>query len=145
MEALQPYFKYILYLISILGFLWVNRIFITDPALRKWLMVSFEDENGRTSSKNLSAFACTLSIIVGWFISIHYSQNHIAPEYYFWGLLSLICGLYGIKEIGRVSTAKYTYGNGGSGDVANQDDAIKKWKESGSQLSFSEWSAQQGK
>lgn len=137
--------KYILYAISILGFLWVNKIFITDPELRKWLLQSFED-NGKASGKSLSAFACTSAIVIGWFISIHYSEHHIAPEYYFWGLLSLVGGLYGIKEVGKVMTKTPVNGNGSNGNGQPADDTKilmeslkKKHQESGSELSFEEW------
>lgn len=107
--------KYILYLILILGFLWTNRIFVQNLELRRWLMQSFEDDTtGRASGKSLSAFICTTGLLVGWFISIHYGEDHVAPEYYFWGLLGLITSLYGIKEVGKVLNTKYTTGANGN-------------------------------
>lgn len=94
--------KLIGYAVFIAGILWINRVFITDTDLRKWLLKSFEEDTGKTSGRSLSAFLCTVSLVTGWFISIYYSKDHTAPEYYFWGLLSLIGGLYGIKEVGRI-------------------------------------------
>lgn len=154
METIQPFLKYILYAISILGFLWVNKIFITNPELRKWLMQSFEDENGRTSGKAFSAFTCTSAVVIGYFIAVHYGENHTAPEYYFWGMIGLVTSLYGIKEVGKVMTTysanKYSNGNGngnGHGNGAEPapqpklDDASlkKKWEEAETDLSFEEW------
>ena len=145
----QPYIKYILYAMSIAGFLWVNKIFITDPVLRKWLLQSFESDNGRASGKSLSAFACTSALILGWFISIHYSKDHIAPEYYFWGILSLVGGLYGIKEVGKAMTKNGSNGNGNGNahgsepspapQKSDDKDLKKKWEESGSELTFEDW------
>ena len=130
MEVLHPYLKYILYLILILGFLWTNRIFIQDPILRRWIQ-SFVEENGQPSSKKASAIICTVGLILGWLIGIHYSENHIAPEYYFWGILGLITSLHGIKEVGKVMTTKYTGSNGngnGNGHTAevSEEEAKKK-------------------
>lgn len=149
MEDFRPYIKYILYLISIAGFLWVNKIFITNPELRKWLMQSFEDENGRTSGKAFSGFTCTTAVVVGWFIAVHYGKDHTAPEYYFWGMIGLVTSLYGIKEVGKVMTTKYTGTNGNgnghsNGEPAPQpklDDAAlkKKWEEAETDLSFEDW------
>lgn len=153
MQDFQPYIKYILYLITIIGFLWINKIFIKDPELRKWLMQSFEDDaTKRASGRSLSAFACTSALLMGWGIAIHYGENHTAPEYFFWGLLSLIGGLYGIKEVGKVMTTKYTGANGngngnGHGNGAEpapqpklEDASLKKkWEEAETDLSFEEW------
>lgn len=153
-NLIHPYLKYILYLILIIGFLIINKIFVTNPELRKWIMQSFE-ENGRCSGKSLSAFLCTTAVMIGWFIAIHYGDRHTAPEYYFWGIIGLITSLYGIREVGKVMTTKYTsngngsgngngngsngHSNGGSDTPILMDSLKKKWKESGSELSFEEW------
>lgn len=117
MEVLQPYLKYVIYLILGIGFLYTNRIFIADPDLRRWLMQSFEEPTtGKASGKSLSAFVCTFGLMIGWLIAIHYGENHIAPEYYFWGILGLITSLYGIREVGKVMNTKYTGNGNGNGN-----------------------------
>lgn len=147
-NIIHPYLKYILYLILISGFLYINKIFVTDLKLRSWIMQSME-ENGRASGKSLSAFICTFGVMTGWFIAIHYGDKHTAPEYYFWGIVGLITSLYGIREVGKVMTTKYSAnsnGNGISNPNGNEQGSEylqKKWKESGSALSFEEWSKTQ--
>lgn len=151
MADLEPYFKF-LYLVAIIGVLYVNKIFLTDPDLRQWILQSFEDDNGRASGKALSAFACTFAIVTGWFIAMHYGDHHLAPEYYFIGLLSYAGGLYGIKELGRVMNTKYTApynGKPNTGEVCdepsdmNAEDLLSalktKYTESKSTMSFEEW------
>lgn len=71
-------------------------------------MVAFEDENGRTSSKNLSAFACVLAIVSGFFISIHFAKDHVAPDFYVYVIAGLITSLYAVKEVGRFMNTKYS-------------------------------------
>ena len=160
-QYIVPYLKYILYLIAIIGFLWVNKIFVTDPVLRAWLMASFEetvDGKNKTSGKAFSAFAVTCALVIGWFIAIHYGAKHLAPEYYFFGMLSYAGGMYGMKEVGKVMTTKYTAPFNGNptapaGEPAivvpsptvvnvniSYDDAVlTEWKVSGTELVFSEW------
>ncbi len=146
--AFAPYYKYILFLILILGFLWVNRIFITDKELRGLLIESFQDETQRISGKSISAFVCVSSLIMGWFISILYSERHIPPEYQWWLLLSLISGLYGIKEVGKISSAKFNAPFNGNPNIVNaqqptttiyNDETLNEWKNSGRDINFSEW------
>lgn len=154
LEFFVPYMKYILFLILIIGFLWVNKIFVTNETLRPLLIQSFEDENGRISGKSISAFVCVIAVIMGWFIAILYSPTHEAPEYYFWGILGLISALYGIKEIGRVATSKPSSlldaGNSstvaqiqnidqGSIVVVYDDSLLLEWKNTGTTQKYSDW------
>lgn len=108
MTAIMPYMKYILFLFTIIGFLWVNRIFVTNPALRPLLIESFQDESKRVSGKSLSAFACVASLLLAFFITILYDKNHQPPEYMVWVLAGLITSFYGIKEVGKVMGAKFS-------------------------------------
>lgn len=119
---MDQYLTHILYLVAIIGVLSVNWMFIRDKELRAWIMTSMEDSEGRASGKALSAFVCTFAIVVGWFIAMHYGESHLAPEYYFVGLLSYAGGLYGIKEIGKVMNTKYTAPfSGGNGNGNNNN------------------------
>lgn len=147
MDLVHPYLKYILYLIAIIGFLRVNKIFLYDPKMRAWLMVGFEDEHGRTNTKLIAAFTTIMCILLGWFISIHFSPNHTPPEWYFIGLISLISTLYAIKETGKVMTAKYnptptqTASSSPSPEISidYSDALLSEWKSATTDLVYSEW------
>jgi hypothetical protein len=54
--------------------------------------------NGKTSGKSLTAFVCVCLVIVSVISAIIFS-NGILPEYFWWGLLSLIGGLFGLKTV----------------------------------------------
>ncbi len=155
MEFLLPYMKYIVALIFIAGFLWVNKIVITNQELRPLFIQSFQDESGRISGKSISAFVCVASVLFAWFVAILYSKDHIAPEYFFWGVLGLITSLYGIKEVGKVMGAKFsspfasnTTNNAdtitvtqtaNNNSISYEDPILKEWKDSGSELLYSDW------
>jgi hypothetical protein len=158
---MEGYLKYILYLIAILGVILSMRRALNDEKFRRWLMGSFEEAGSqhKASGKSLSAFMFCAVITLSALISIHYSENHIIPEFIFWGIISLICGLYGIKEVGRVMT-KESNGSAGVGitqpvqqvqpaqlaipDIAMLIEMLKtKHKESGSASSFEDWVKEQ--
>jgi hypothetical protein len=152
---MDNYLKYILYLIAIIAVVWVNRKLLTDPQLRKWLMGSFEEANThKASGKSLSAFIFCVVIALATLISIHYSKDHIIPEFIFWGVLGLITSLYGIKEVGRMVSGKQgnVNGNGTTADPQTQKaldtpkliELLKaKHIESKSELSFEDWLKEQ--
>ena len=106
-DSAQPYFKYILFLIWIVGFIWVNRVFINDPLLRKWLIASLEEKAGTgASGKSLTAFLFAQIIALASLVSIVYAPDHIMPEFIFISLLTFIASVYGIKLAGKFVDSK---------------------------------------
>lgn len=108
---MEKYLNVIPYALAVIALFIVARKIYFDKELRKFFMQSASDENNQASGKSLTAFALTFCIVVGWFIAIHYSDHHVAPEWYFWGIVSLVAGLYGIKEVGKVVGIKNTNPN----------------------------------
>lgn len=117
MAVLSLLLKFLLYFTGIIGFLLVNRIFVTDPTLRKWLMQSFEGENGRASGKSISAFALVMCVVIGWFIAIHFGEKHLAPEYYYYGIIGLVISLFGVKAVTSIVGGKYSLASNGDGSI----------------------------
>jgi hypothetical protein len=175
-EQFHPYFKYVEYLVAIVGGLIVNKIFVTDPKLRAWLMTAIEESPGRVSIKLILGALMGFAVTVGFFIAVHFSINHAAPDYYLYAICGLITSLFGIREIGKVMSTKYsapfnnqsnttmttTDNSNANGSTTSStitsvisaiekevspsnadDDLKKKWKDSGSTLSFEDWKTQQ--
>lgn len=108
MEAIQPYLKYILFLMWIIGFIWVNRIFIKDPKLRAWLLNSLEEKEGRASGKSLTAFMFAQIVALASLVSIVYAKDHLIPEYVLYSLLMFMASVYGIKLAGKFADKNQT-------------------------------------
>jgi hypothetical protein len=62
-----------------------------------WILQSFEENYGKTSGKALTAFASMALISLSVVVALVYSENHILPEFMWWGIISLIGGLFGLK------------------------------------------------
>jgi hypothetical protein len=97
----QPYFKYLLFFIWIIVFAIVNSIFVRDKNLRKWILSSFEEQEGKASGKAITAFVLVHVVVIALLASILYSPNHIIPETMFDSTLIFISSLYSIKLIGK--------------------------------------------
>lgn len=96
LDALHPYFKWIVFLVYGAIFLYINRVFMKDETLRKWLLGSLS-ENGVASGKSLTAFIFSKLIAISTLAAIIYSPSHLLPEYYLISLLTFISSLYGIR------------------------------------------------
>ena len=96
LEILHPYLRWLILISYGLMFLYVNRIFIKDPVLRKWIMSSFE-ENNKASGKSITSFVFAKLTAFATLTAIVYSPNHILPEFFLISLLTFIASLYGIK------------------------------------------------
>ncbi len=145
MEDLTFSLHFIPYALAIIALIIIVIHIMRDSRLVKFFMESASDETGRASGKSLTAFAFSFCLVVGWFVSIDSSPDHTAPEYYFWGLVSLICSLYGIKEVGRVVSIKSAAAvqDAACFEPETAEQLIEKLKtrytESKSEKSFEEW------
>jgi hypothetical protein len=108
-EILHPYWKYIIFIAYMIGFLVVNKIFVTDPILRKWLIASLEETPGKSSGKSITAFIFSKLIVISTLAAILYAPGHLLPDYFLISLLTFVGGLYGIK----VASKYFTPDNGG--------------------------------
>ncbi len=114
LDVLHPYLRWLMLIIYSLMFLYINRMFLKDPALRKWLMASLEEKDGRASGKSLSGFIFSKLIAFATLTAIIYSPNHILPEFFLISLLTYIASLYGIKM-----ATKSKYFNGTTDDTVS--------------------------
>lgn len=64
--------------------------------------------DGKPDSKKMSGFVLNVTLILGFFIAIYYADKHQPPEYYVWVIAMLITSFYGIREVSRFITTKYT-------------------------------------
>jgi hypothetical protein len=97
LEILHPYLRWIMLAMYGAMFLYVNRLFINDPVLRKWILASFEEHEGRASGKSITSFVFAKLIAFSTVVAIVYAPNHLLPEYFLISLLTFVGGLYGIK------------------------------------------------
>ncbi len=101
LDMIHPYTRWVTVLLYAACFLWINRIFVKDPALRKWIMSSFEEVTGKSSSKSLTAFIFVQLVAFATVSAIVYAPNHLLPEYFLYALLAFVASLYGIKLASR--------------------------------------------
>ncbi len=99
LDVLHPYLKWGLLGLYALMVLYVNRIVVKDPILRRWVLNSFNDEHNPNSAsgKILTAFVFAQIIAFATVVAIIYSPSHLIPEYFLISILSFIAALYGIK------------------------------------------------
>lgn len=108
MDVFHPYLRWIMIATYALMFLYVNRMFMKDPILRKWLMSSMEERDGRSSGKSLTGFVFVKLVAFATLCAIIYSPSHLLPEYYLISLLTFIGSLYGVKVFSKYYDAKAT-------------------------------------
>lgn len=106
LELIHPYLRWGAIIIYALMFLYVNRIFVKDPILRKWLMASFEERDGKASGKSITSFVFAKLIAFATIIAIIYAPNHLLPEYFLISLLTFVGGLYGVKVASKYYDGK---------------------------------------
>jgi hypothetical protein len=97
LELFHPYLRWFILIMYGAMFLYVNRMFINDPVLRKWIMASFEEHDGKASGKSITSFVFAKLIAFATIVAIIYAPNHLLPEYFLISLLTFVGGLYGIK------------------------------------------------
>ncbi len=125
-EILHPYWKYIIFVAYMIGFLIVNKIFVTDPLLRKWLIQSFQETpNGGASGKSITAFIFSKLIVIATLAAILYAPNHILPDSFLISLLTFVGGLYGIK----VASKYFTPETGSSSESSSTTTTVQETKE----------------
>lgn len=96
-DLLHPYMRWLM-LVGYGGlFLYINKVIVKDPAMRKWILSSFEESSGKASGKSITAFVFSKLIAFSTLVAIIYSPNHLLPEYFLVSLLTFVGGLYGIK------------------------------------------------
>ncbi len=114
LDLLHPYMRWLM-LIAYGGmFLYINRMFVKDPVLRKWVLSSFEEQNGRASGKAITSFVFSKLIAFSTMVAIVYAPNHLLPEYFLISLLTFVASLYGIKMASK-------YFNGSTTDTTTTD------------------------
>lgn len=121
---IYPYTKVIILAIYGAILLYINKIFIKDPILRKWLMASFQETpNSGASGKSLTGFLFAQLISFATIVAIMYSDKHILPDSMYQSLLVLIGSIYGIKV-----ASKYFNGddNGGKGSDIEENSTQTK-------------------
>lgn len=106
LDLIHPYLRWGAIIIYALMFLYVNRIFVKDPILRKWLMASFEERDGKASGKSITSFVFAKLIAFATIIAIIYAPNHLLPEYFLISLLTFVGGLYGVKVASKYYDGK---------------------------------------
>lgn len=116
------FIKYIPFiLVGIAAIIAVYQIFTKDHLI-KWFLQTLQ-ENGKPSGKALAAFGCINSVILGFYISMYYSENHQPLEWYTWLMAGLATSFYGIREVGRFITTKFgTPGTTGTPDTPGASD-----------------------
>ena len=108
LEISHPYLRWLILAMYGAMFLYINRIFINDPILRKWIMASFEENEGKASGKSITSFIFAKLIAFATVVAIIYSPNHLLPEYFLISLLTFVGGLYGIKVASKYFTPSDT-------------------------------------
>lgn len=108
LSVLHPYLRWLILIMYGGFFLYINRIFINDPVLRKWVLASFEEHDGRASGKAITSFVFSKLIAFATLVAILYAPDHLLPEYFLISLLTFVGSLYGIKIASK-------YFNSGSG------------------------------
>jgi len=108
LEIFHPYLRWLILAMYGAMFLYINRIFINDPILRKWIMASFEENEGKASGKSITSFIFAKLIAFATVVAIIYSPNHLLPEYFLISLLTFVGGLYGIKVASKYFTPSDT-------------------------------------
>lgn len=103
-DLLHPYMKWLILIMYGCMFLYVNRVFIKDPILRKWIIASFEEQEGRASGKAITSFVFAKLTAFATLTAIVYAPNHILPEFFLISLLTFIASLYGIKMASKYFT-----------------------------------------
>lgn len=106
LSILHPYLKWVALVVYALMFLYVNRIFVKDPILRKWLMASLEERDGKASGKSITSFVFAKLIAISTVAAIIYSPAHLLPEYFLISLLTFVGGLYGVKVASKYYDGK---------------------------------------
>jgi cadmium resistance protein CadD (predicted permease) len=74
----------------------------------KWFLRSFEENNGKTSGKSLTAFSSMGLVIISVIVALIFAENHVLPEFMFYGLIGTILTLLGVKTF---FTTKVEVGN----------------------------------
>jgi len=100
--------KYLPFIIVGFAFLYMIYKIITTDHLLEFIKKSLCDENGKPSGKSIAGFACINSLLAGFFVNIYYSEHHIPEEWYGWLIAGLVASFYGLKELGRFTTSKYS-------------------------------------
>lgn len=108
MDVFHPYLRWIMLAMYAGMFLYINRIFIKDPVLRKWIMASFEERDGKASGKSITAFVFAKLIAFATLVAIVYAPDHLLPEYFLISLLAFIGGMYGVKVASKYYDNKVT-------------------------------------
>lgn len=117
-DILHPYMRWLI-LISYGGlFLYINKIIIKDPILRKWILSSFEESSGKASGKSITAFVFAKLIAFSTLVAIIYAPDHLLPEYFLISMLTFIASLYGIKM-----ASKYFNGSSDTTQTDNTNNA----------------------
>lgn len=106
LELIHPYLKWIAIAAYGVIFLYINRMFIKDPVLRKWLMASLEERDGKASGKSLSGFVLIQVLVFSSIVAIIYSPYHVLPEFMFISILTFVGSLYGIKVASKYYDGK---------------------------------------
>jgi protein-S-isoprenylcysteine O-methyltransferase Ste14 len=116
MEKFNLYELFV-FLSGLFVFLTSIYLFVKDVQFRKWLMASWEEENGRASGKSLTAFVMSALLLYVVIAAVNSSENKLIPEWMFWGIIILISSLYGIKL-----ATKYTWFNNFKKDNINHNE-----------------------
>ena len=115
-HSILPYLKYILAFIFIVIFALVNRAFLRNPELRRFMLASLSTENKVElggSGKAFSGIVFSGVIAFASIMAVMYSPSHLLPDYMFISLLSFVAALYSIKLAGKfASNGSSTDGNG---------------------------------
>jgi hypothetical protein len=98
---LYTWIKYIPFVIIALAFVWIAYKIITTDHLLDFVKKSLCDEKGKPSGKSIAGFACINCMLIGFFVSIYYAEDHVPPEWYVETLAFLIGCFYGFKEVGK--------------------------------------------
>jgi len=107
LSIFHPYLRWLILIMYGGMFLYINRMFINDPVLRKWVLASFEEHEGRASGKAITSFVFAKLIAFATLVAIIYAPDHLLPEYFLISLLTFVGSLYGIKMASK-------YFNGGT-------------------------------
>lgn len=97
LTVFHPYLRWLVLIMYGGMFLYINRMFINDPVLRKWILASFEEYEGRASGKAITSFVFSKLIAFATLVAILYAPDHILPEFFLISLLTFVGSLYGIK------------------------------------------------
>lgn len=103
------YIKYIPFVLVGISFLLAVYFIFTRDHLLKFVVGSMSTD-GKPDSKKLSGFVMVVSLVAGFFVSIYYAKDHLAPEFYVFTIAGLVASFYGIREVGRFVNNKYGVG-----------------------------------